>query len=154
MLSLTMLTAPLAARTNRSRIGPNCLHGPHHGAQKSTMTGCSKDASTTSAIKVAVVTSLTGVAAEAAPPRPPPIKPSSAMPASPEPRQARRHIHASAASLKPDSYMTRRGHASPRRRSPGSRDVDDARRVTAGIEKAHQIAGRDRGGAVVFQRMI
>ncbi len=28
-----MRTAPLVARTIFSRIGPNCLHGPHHGAQ-------------------------------------------------------------------------------------------------------------------------
>ena len=66
MLSLTMRTAPLAARTTFSRIGPSCLQGPHHGAQKSTMTGCSNEASTTSAMKLAVVTSLTGAA-----PRPP-----------------------------------------------------------------------------------
>src|SRR5881398_1423241 len=62
MLSLTMRTAPLVARTVFSRIGPSCLHGPHHGAQKSTTTGASKDPSTTSAMKFAVVTSLTGAA--------------------------------------------------------------------------------------------
>ncbi len=63
-----MRTAPLAARTVFSRIGPSCRHGPHHGAQKSTMTGVSNEPSTTSVMKVAVVTSLTGVAAA------PPIK--------------------------------------------------------------------------------
>src|SRR5260370_5803766 len=76
MLSLTMRTAPLAARTTFSRIGPNCLHGPHHGAQKSTMTGWSNEASTTSAMKLAVVTSWTAAAPAAAPP---PIKGSFAM---------------------------------------------------------------------------
>ena len=68
MLSFTMRTAPLAARTVFSSSGPSCRHGPHHGAQKSTMTGVSNEPSTTSAIKVAVVTSLTGAAAA------PPIK--------------------------------------------------------------------------------
>src|SRR5712691_824914 len=76
MLSLTMRTAPLAPRTTFSRIGPNCLHGPHHGAQKSTMIGWSNEASTTSAIKLAVVTSWTAAAPAAAPP---PIKGSFAM---------------------------------------------------------------------------
>ena len=42
------------------------MHGPHHGAQKSTITGCSNEPSTTSAMKFAVVTSLTGAAPAAA----------------------------------------------------------------------------------------
>src|SRR2546428_5043089 len=63
ILSLTILTAPLVARTVFSRIGPSCLQGPHHGAQKSTMTGASNEPSTTSAMKLAVVTSITGAAA-------------------------------------------------------------------------------------------
>ena len=77
MLSLTMRTAPLAPRTTFSRTGPNCLQGPHHGAQKSTMTGCSNEASTTSAMKLAVLTSLTGAAPQRRPA--PPIKGSLAM---------------------------------------------------------------------------
>src|SRR6185436_19397285 len=68
MLSLTMRTAPLAPRTTFSRIGPNCLQGPHHGAQKSTITGWSNEASTTSAMKFAVFTSLTTAAPAAAAP--------------------------------------------------------------------------------------
>ena len=63
-----MRTAPLAARTAFSRIGPSCLHGPHQGAQKSTTTGASKEASTTSVMKVAVVTSLTAAGPAPAPP--------------------------------------------------------------------------------------
>ncbi len=39
MFILTSLTLPLAARTTFSRIGVSCLHGPHHGAQKSISTG-------------------------------------------------------------------------------------------------------------------
>src|SRR5271168_2161775 len=68
ILSLTIRTAPLVARTVFSRIGPSCLQGPHQGAQKSTTTGASNEPSTTSAMKLAVVTSFTGAAAA------PPIK--------------------------------------------------------------------------------
>src|SRR5882724_282180 len=68
ILSLTIRTAPLVARTVFSRIGPSCLQGPHQGAQKSTMIGASNEPSTTSAMKFAVVTSFTGAAAA------PPIK--------------------------------------------------------------------------------
>src|SRR2546421_12734912 len=62
ILSLTIRTAPLVARTVFSRIGPSCLQGPHQGAQKSTTTGTSNEPSTTSAMKFAVVTSFTGAA--------------------------------------------------------------------------------------------
>src|SRR5215211_8972133 len=48
MLILTSLTAPLAALTTFSIAGCNCLHGPHHGAQKSTITGTVREASSTS----------------------------------------------------------------------------------------------------------
>ena len=40
----------------------SCLHGPHHGAQKSTSTGVWPEASTTSVMKVAAVT-VSGAAA-------------------------------------------------------------------------------------------
>src|SRR5689334_4712636 len=48
MLILTSFTAPLAAFTTFSIAGCNCLHGPHHGAQKSTITGTVREASSTS----------------------------------------------------------------------------------------------------------
>ena len=48
MSILTSLTAPLASLTTFSIIGCSVLHGPHHGAQKSTMTGTVRDASITS----------------------------------------------------------------------------------------------------------
>src|SRR5713101_6525734 len=48
MLILTSFTAPLAAFTTFSMAGCNCLHGPHHGAQKSTITGMVREASSTS----------------------------------------------------------------------------------------------------------
>src|SRR5258708_25022104 len=48
MLILTSLTAPLASLTTFSIIGCSVLHGPHHGAQKSTITGTVREASSTS----------------------------------------------------------------------------------------------------------
>src|SRR5512144_114538 len=48
MLILTSLTAPLASLTTFSIIGCSVLHGPHHGAQKSTMIGVVREASSTS----------------------------------------------------------------------------------------------------------
>src|SRR5262245_38093567 len=58
MFTLTRRTLPLASVTARSSRGVSCLHGPHHGAQKSTMTGVSMDASSTSAANVASDESL------------------------------------------------------------------------------------------------
>src|SRR6478672_13761609 len=58
MLSLTSFTAPLAARTAFSMMGVNWRHGPHHGAQKSTRTGTSREASITSRMKSLVVVFL------------------------------------------------------------------------------------------------
>src|SRR5688572_15835358 len=48
MSILTSLTAPLASLTTFSIIGCSVLHGPHHGAQKSTITGTVREASITS----------------------------------------------------------------------------------------------------------
>src|SRR5262247_2881198 len=48
MLIFTSLTAPLASLTTFSMVGCRVLHGPHHGAQKSTITGTVRDASSTS----------------------------------------------------------------------------------------------------------
>src|ERR1700733_245851 len=58
MLTLTRRTAPLASLTTFSSAGPSCLQGPHQGAQKSTITGTSRDASSTSAAKVSSEESL------------------------------------------------------------------------------------------------
>src|SRR5262245_39873758 len=58
MLILTRRTAPPAAVTTFSRIGPSCLHGPHHGAQKSKITGTSRDVWMTSVMKLFVSLSL------------------------------------------------------------------------------------------------
>src|ERR1700722_13822030 len=58
MFTLTSFTAPWASFTAFSRTGPNCLQGPHQGAQKSTITGTSRLASNTSAAKVASPESL------------------------------------------------------------------------------------------------
>src|SRR5579871_5269487 len=58
MSILTSLTLPLAASTAFSSAGPSVLQGPHQVAQKSTITGCSRDSSMTSLAKPASVPSL------------------------------------------------------------------------------------------------
>ena len=58
ILSLTSLMAPFAARTAFSRIGVSWRQGPHQGAQKSTTTGTSREASMTSRMKSLVVVFL------------------------------------------------------------------------------------------------
>ena len=58
MFILTMRTRPPAWVTAFSRAGPNCLQGPHHGAQKSTMMGTCMEASMTSCMKLAVFESF------------------------------------------------------------------------------------------------
>src|SRR5271155_1191582 len=63
MFILTSLTLPLADFTAFSSTGVSCLHGPHHGAQKSTSTGWRLDSSITSLTKVCVVVSLTDASA-------------------------------------------------------------------------------------------
>ena len=63
---LTSFTLPFASVTAFSSAGVSVLHGPHHGAQKSTITGTSFEASMTSAMKVASVASLIGLALEGA----------------------------------------------------------------------------------------
>ena len=40
-LTLASSTAPSVAATARSSMGPSVVHGPHQGAQRSTMTGTS-----------------------------------------------------------------------------------------------------------------
>ena len=52
MFTLTSFTAPFASVTTFSMMGPSVLHGPHHGAQKSTITGTSRLVSITSAANV------------------------------------------------------------------------------------------------------
>src|SRR5581483_1147467 len=59
MFILTSFTAPLAATTAFSMIGDSVRHGPHHGAQKSTRTGCFREDSITSLAKAWVVVSMT-----------------------------------------------------------------------------------------------
>src|SRR5471030_1483182 len=48
MSILTSFTAPLASFTTFSIMGCKVLHGPHHGAQKSTITGTVREVSSTS----------------------------------------------------------------------------------------------------------
>src|SRR5471032_3335470 len=58
ILTFTSFTAPPAASTAASSAGPSVLQGPHQGAQKSTITGTVRLASSTSAAKVARPESL------------------------------------------------------------------------------------------------
>ena len=39
MLTLTIVNLPSSSAASSSRMGAMALHGPHHGAQKSTRTG-------------------------------------------------------------------------------------------------------------------
>src|SRR5690606_7355633 len=57
-LTLTSMTRPANSAATFSMIGPSVRQGPHHGAQKSTTTGCAFEASRTSGSNVAVVTSI------------------------------------------------------------------------------------------------
>src|ERR1022692_429770 len=59
MSTLASTQAPSASAASFSRIGPSCLHGPHHSAHKSMITGTLRDRSTTSALNVSSVTSMT-----------------------------------------------------------------------------------------------
>src|ERR1700722_8779566 len=130
MLSLSMGTVSFAPRTAFSRIGTTRLHGPHHGAQKSTMTGWSNDASTTSVMKFAVVTSLTTAAAGVGLLIPPPIKFLSGIFVS---RSGREHNMAAG---RRDDKRRRRGSAF------ALRNFDNPRGMTAGFEKASEVGGR------------
>src|SRR5215831_8204415 len=152
MLTFTIRTAPLLARTVFSRIGPSCLHGPHHGAQKSTMTGVSNEPSTTSAMKLALVTSFTGVAAV------PPIKGSLGITFHLRFYQQHGRTPGRRQALPGDIRPRDPGHARSglwnRRPELEIREIDDPRHMPRDSDKAQQIAGRDGSGSVVLQRMI
>src|SRR5690606_28180971 len=57
-LTLASTNAPAYSSASFSSSGPNCRHGPHHGAQKSTSTGACIERSSTSCAKVAAVASI------------------------------------------------------------------------------------------------
>ena len=57
--TLASTQAPSASAASFSSTGDSCLHGPHHSAHRSRITGTSRDRSTTSALKVSSVTSMT-----------------------------------------------------------------------------------------------
>src|SRR5579859_3687286 len=71
MSILTSLTLPLASLTTFSIIGCRVLQGPHHGAQKSTITGTVREASSTSLANLvwslSLIRSAGGAATGAAP---------------------------------------------------------------------------------------
>ena len=57
-LTLASSTSPLVAAMTCSRMGPRVLHGPHHGAHRSTTTGTVALRAITSVWKLASVTSM------------------------------------------------------------------------------------------------
>ena len=57
--TLASTQSPAASLASFSRTGLSCLHGPHHSAHKSRITGTDRDRSTTSTLKVSSVTSIT-----------------------------------------------------------------------------------------------
>src|SRR6185312_10618126 len=57
-LTFASLTRPAYSAATFSSTGVSALHGPHHGAQKSTTTGMALEPSMTSSSNVAVVTSI------------------------------------------------------------------------------------------------
>src|SRR5260370_21458213 len=57
-LTFTSLKRPAYSRSSFSSIGPRDLHGPHHGAQKSTSTGTAAEASRTSRSKLTLLMSM------------------------------------------------------------------------------------------------
>ena len=59
-VDLGQLDGAAGGRTTRSRMGPRVLHGPHHGAHRSTTTGTVADRAITSCSNVASVTSAIG----------------------------------------------------------------------------------------------
>ncbi len=59
MSTLASTQAPLPASASRSSTGESCLHGSHQVAHRSTTTGTVRDRSSTSAWKLASVTSTT-----------------------------------------------------------------------------------------------
>ena len=89
MLILTRRTLPAALLTTRSSSGVSCLHGLHHGAQKSTITGWSRDAWMTSAMKRCAVAVLDQRAVGFAVAPPDPIRPESKPIPPRTPRQMR-----------------------------------------------------------------
>ena len=57
--TLASTHAPPASLASFSSTGLSCLHGPHHSAHRSTITGVVRDRSATSLLKVSSVTSIT-----------------------------------------------------------------------------------------------
>jgi hypothetical protein len=56
---LARIHEPPAELASRSRTGESCLHGSHHSAQRSRITGTWNERSSTSLWKLASVTSIT-----------------------------------------------------------------------------------------------
>ena len=59
--TLARIHWPAASAASFSSTGESCLHGPHHSAHRSMITGVVRERSTTSALKVSSVTSMTSM---------------------------------------------------------------------------------------------
>ena len=57
--TLARIHWPAASAASFSSTGESCLHGPHHSAHRSMITGVVRERSTTSVLKVSSVTSMT-----------------------------------------------------------------------------------------------
>ena len=57
--TLARIHWPPASAASFSSTGESCLHGPHHSAHRSMITGVVRERSTTSVLKVSSVTSMT-----------------------------------------------------------------------------------------------
>src|SRR6476661_1465753 len=152
MLSLTSFTAPLAARTAFSMMGVNWRHGPHHGAQKSTRTGTSREASITSRMKSFVDVFL--------------IRSASAAPAAPCERIGVSMLLSPwARDPIPPAWQRQDGRASlilptkmGRARRLGnaltrSGEGQHERLMTAGTDETQEVGGGEPGGGGVLERM-
>src|SRR6478735_834827 len=153
MLSLTSLTAPLAARTAFSSIGVNCRQGPHHGAQKSTRTGTSREASTTSRMKSLVVVFLMRSASAVAVPS---ERIGVSMLLLIHPRGSRPYTWQAARPSRPRALFYREdGPRMPvwQRLRQRSGERENERLVTAGADEAKEIVRGEPGRGGVLQRM-
>src|SRR5690348_7895127 len=162
MFILTSLTLPLAALTTFSSTGVSCLHGPHHGAQKSISTGWRFDSSITSFTKDWVVVSLMRPSAAVAVA----VPPFCSMVSIPRPRRV---VQTSRVAQLNGGYGGRmqspkgaqegalgggiRGPDGDLRRSAGRRNRLDPGCMAGGGEEPDEVVPADRGRHGVGERM-
>src|SRR5689334_7697949 len=158
MFILTSFTLPLAARTTFSSTGVSCLHGPHHGAQKSISTGWRFDSSITSLTNDWVVVSFTSPSVAVAVAAPPLSSMSSILrPSRPSPGRLRQNSKPRVPALN-GGYGGRMqsrpgGLRGDLRRGGRRRNRLDPRVMASGGQEPDQVVAADRGRHGVDQRM-